>query len=253
MKIDLQGLEPRLTPTAHFADAPGIPVVTAYVGDFEVIAAQAGGSDRVAAFDHNGAEVWSVYARANTDRVGSTLGAADLDGDGTPEIVVGTGFGGGPRVDILRLADGAHLDSVWVGDPSSRSGVDAGAIVGLLAPKSAVVGISDPVPPAGVDPGANAINGGYGLLDEWTTTGVGLVFQTTVGPTTEDLQARLYMPQDVWTILADSGKIDPYSVYVGIGSDITKIRKLPNYIEVQVSEPLDPSAIANQVLSKLGV
>lgn len=58
-------------------------------------------------------------------------------------VVVGAQSPGGPRCVLLDLANGDEMLSVYVGDPDSRQGCDAGAIAELIA---AVQGVPVVVP-----------------------------------------------------------------------------------------------------------
>ena len=53
---------------------------------------------------------------------GMFMDAADIDGDGVDEFLVGAGAGGGPHVKLLR-ADGTQLLSFYAFDPAFRGGV----------------------------------------------------------------------------------------------------------------------------------
>lgn len=147
--------------------------------------------------------------------------------------------------------------SVFLADPNSRAGVDIeGVRVLLAAAGERVVGESETpaeLPPEpGVDPEANRITAAFGLFDG-ATVGVGIVFDTRPGESVREQQDRLYLPQDVWTALADSGRVDPYSVFVAVGDEVTRARTLPRYVEVQLSGPgpFDPAQVAEDVLGRL--
>lgn len=202
MTITLTQLEPRLAPSAGFADAPGVPVTVLYLAD------------------------------------GDTLVCA--------------GVGGGPRVE-LRDGQGVPVWSVFVADPTTRRGVNPEAFRLLLAAGADVVQVVEvPPQPKGIDPAANTVTKSFGLLDAFTRIGVGLVFATPPDGGTQDLQARIYLPQDVWTALAESGQVvDPYSVYVAIGDDLSKARDLPTYVDIELGSEWDVADIVNTVLGRL--
>jgi hypothetical protein len=81
-----------------------------------VLSPDVGGGGRVQVYSVSGT---TLVQRANffgiddaKFRGGARVAAGDLDGDGKPEVVVGAGFGGGPRVAVF---DGAKLLSVAPG------------------------------------------------------------------------------------------------------------------------------------------
>jgi len=55
------------------------------------------------------------------------VAAGDLNGDGTTQIITGTGFGGGPLVKAFNSQTGAPLLSYFAYDASFRGGVTVGA------------------------------------------------------------------------------------------------------------------------------
>jgi hypothetical protein len=144
--------------------------------------------------------------------------------------------------------------SVYLADPSSRLGVNIeGVRVLLAAAGERVLGESEtPAEPAGIDPAANSVTWGFGLFDG-ATVGVGLVFDTAAGPSEREQQDRLYLPQDLWAAIEATGRIDPYSVYVAMGDEISRARTLPRYVEVQLSGPgaFSAESIAADVLGRL--
>ena len=109
-----------------------------------------GGGPHVKVFDGaTGAEVASWFAYDPTFRGGVWVAAADLDGDGTAEVVTGAGVGGGPLVRVWRVAGGAaaQLREFLAFDAASRGG--ATVAVGVGADGRAVIA-------AGSGPGAEA-------------------------------------------------------------------------------------------------
>jgi hypothetical protein len=86
-----------------------------------VISPDQGGGGRVSIFSYANGGVSRIGDFFGIDDVnfrgGARVAAADLNGDGTPDLVVGAGFGGGPRI---ALFDGKTLTSAkpqkFVGD-----------------------------------------------------------------------------------------------------------------------------------------
>lgn len=107
------------------------------------------------------------------------------------------------------------------------------------------------------DPAANSSTWAFGLLDAGTRIAVGLVYDTPPGPTTREQQDRAYMPQDVWTALESTGRVDVWGVYVAQGGHLTRAREVGHrggvYVEVRLSGPgpFDPAGVADEVLSQL--
>jgi uncharacterized protein GlcG (DUF336 family) len=89
--------------------------VAAAVGDVTgdgtpdvVTGAGPGGGPRVDVIDGaTGTTVLSFFAYEDWFRGGVTVAVGDVDGDGVPEIVTGTGPGGGPRVRVFRVTAAA--------------------------------------------------------------------------------------------------------------------------------------------------
>lgn len=67
-----------------------------------IVSPDVGGGARIQIFSYNGTALTLVANFFGIDdpnfRGGARVAAGDLDGDGLPEVVVGAGFGGGPRV-----------------------------------------------------------------------------------------------------------------------------------------------------------
>ena len=157
-------VEPIPVPLTAVASGPGVPVtvnvyaadgslrfaLTPYPGftggatvatgdltgdgvDDIVTGAGPGGGPHVKVFDGaTGAELRSFFAYDPAARVGVDVAVADLNGDGTAELLTGAGAGGGPHVKAFRYADLAELRSFFAFDPESRSGVAVAGLEGLI-------------------------------------------------------------------------------------------------------------------------
>ena len=81
-------------------------------------AAGPGGGPHVRVFSgRDGRELLSIYAYDPTFTGGVNVAAADVTGDGTPELITGAGAGGGPHVKVFA-ADGTQLQSFYAFAPS---------------------------------------------------------------------------------------------------------------------------------------
>jgi hypothetical protein len=56
-------------------------------------------------------------------RGGTSVATGDVTGDGTPDIVVGAGAGGGPRIEVIDGATGQVVKNFFVFEPSFTGGV----------------------------------------------------------------------------------------------------------------------------------
>ena len=100
-----------------------------------IAAAGPGGGPQVKVFSGvDGSLLANVYAFDPAFRNGiSSVAAADLDGDGADEVVVGAGVGGGPVVAVFHGGDFAPVQRFFAFDPSFRGGVGvaAGTFAGI--------------------------------------------------------------------------------------------------------------------------
>ncbi|MBX9624777.1 MAG: SGNH/GDSL hydrolase family protein, partial [Gemmataceae bacterium] len=99
----------------------GVPDVVAGAG--------AGGGPAVRVFDGtDGSLAASFFAYEPSFRGGvGSVAAADLDGDGTAEVVVGAGNGGGPVVAVYRGGDFAEVGRFAAYEGAFRGGVNVAA------------------------------------------------------------------------------------------------------------------------------
>lgn len=110
----------------------GVQVTLADVtgdGVLDVVTAPgSGGGPVVKAFDGtNGSLISSWMAYEPTFRTGVNVAAADLDGDGAAEVIVGAGNGGGPVVAVYRGGDLQEVARFYTYEPSFRGGVNVAA------------------------------------------------------------------------------------------------------------------------------
>lgn len=116
--------DPGFTGGVHVATADvtgdGIPDV--------VVGAGGGGGPVVKVFSGaSGTLVNSFFAFEPSFRTGVTVAAADLDGDGKAEVIVGAGDGGGPAVAVFRGGDLAEVQRFFAFEPDFRGGVNVAA------------------------------------------------------------------------------------------------------------------------------
>jgi hypothetical protein len=67
-----------------------------------IVGSGPGGSPKVNVFQTDGTLIKSFLAYGNSYTGGVEVAAGDLNGDGTAEIITGTGFGGGPQVKVFN-------------------------------------------------------------------------------------------------------------------------------------------------------
>ncbi|MBX9622460.1 MAG: VCBS repeat-containing protein [Gemmataceae bacterium] len=71
--------------------------------------------------------VGSFWAYEETFAGGVMVAAAEVDGDGVPDVITAAGAGGGPRVRVFSGADGSVLKDFFAFDPDFDSGVSVAA------------------------------------------------------------------------------------------------------------------------------
>lgn len=118
-RFDLRPFDPTIgRGTVAVADLNGDGV------DDIIVGAGAGGAPHVKVFDgRTGAEVASFFAYDPSFRGGVSVAAADLDGDGTTDLVTGAGVGGAPHVKAFRFDGLAEVASFFAFESSFRGGV----------------------------------------------------------------------------------------------------------------------------------
>jgi uncharacterized repeat protein (TIGR01451 family) len=95
----------------------GVPDIITGVG--------VGGGPNVRVFDgRTGALLRSFFAYESTFTGGVLVAVGDVTGDGVPDIVTGTGPGGGPVVAVFDGATGARVRTFAAYDPNFRGGVN---------------------------------------------------------------------------------------------------------------------------------
>src|SRR5262249_10918766 len=88
-----------------------------------------GGAPNLRAFDgKTGAVIRNFFAFDANFTGGLYIAAADVNGDGTADVVVGADAGGGPRVTVFNGADLTVLQNFFAYDPGFGGGVRVGAV-----------------------------------------------------------------------------------------------------------------------------
>ena len=85
-----------------------------------------GGGPQIKVFNENGELLSSFFAFSSTMRSGAQPTGGDIDGDGNDEIIVGTGEGAGPQVQVFD-ADATLLTTFFAFDSHIRTGVNVAA------------------------------------------------------------------------------------------------------------------------------
>jgi hypothetical protein len=65
----------------------------------------------------------AFYAYETRFTGGLSVAAADVNADGTPDIITGAGYGGGPRVEVFSGLDYSVLDDFYAFNPAFRGGI----------------------------------------------------------------------------------------------------------------------------------
>jgi len=125
--------------------------VNVAVGDLDgdgrdelIVGTGEGGGPRVRVFDGVGGMLrYEFLAYEETARGGVTVAAADLDGDGTAEVITGSGVGGGPVLGVFAGPTGAELQRVMAGSEDDRGGARVRAVKDDAAGYFIVTGESD--------------------------------------------------------------------------------------------------------------
>jgi hypothetical protein len=94
-----------------------VPAVAVAIG------ADAGGGPHVKVFDENNNQIFSFFAYDPAFAGGVHVGVADVNGDGTVDIITGAGRGGGPHVKVFSGTNLALLASFFAYDPAFQGGV----------------------------------------------------------------------------------------------------------------------------------
>jgi len=117
-----------------------------------------GGSGLIKVFSGaDGSLLKSLQVFEPTFRGGLTLAVGDLAGTGTSQVVVGAGFGGGPRVSVWDAKANVIAQNYFAHDPSRRGGVEVAVTDLEVGGKLQVLtGAADGTPEVGVFNGNTA-------------------------------------------------------------------------------------------------
>jgi RHS repeat-associated protein len=97
-----------------------------------VVAVGPGGGPRVQVLDGRTGQplpgkLGSFFAYDARFSGGLSVAAADVDGDGVPDVITGAGAGGGPQVEVFSGATGELIRSFFAFEPTFRGGVSIAA------------------------------------------------------------------------------------------------------------------------------
>lgn len=110
---------------AAFASLPGAAHAGQVAGGLILSSALGDGSVRVV--DLNGREFGALQPFGASYRGGVRVATGDVNGDGLPDIITGTGPGGGPHVKVFSGANGDVLHDAIPFDPLFVGGVNVAA------------------------------------------------------------------------------------------------------------------------------
>ena len=119
---------------------------------------RSGGGSIVKVFSSlDGSLLKSIQVFEPTYRGGLSLALGDLSGRGSSQVVVGAGFGGGPRVSVWDVPSDAIVQNFFAHDSSRRGGVEVALTDLKVGGKLQILtGAADGTPEVGVYNGATA-------------------------------------------------------------------------------------------------
>jgi large repetitive protein len=91
------------------------------------VGAGAGGSPIVKIYSPNGNLISSFFAYDPSFRGGVNVAVGDVTGDGIPDVVTGTGVGGGPHVKVFDGRDYSQVANFMATNPEFRGGIRVAA------------------------------------------------------------------------------------------------------------------------------